>query len=65
MKGHAFHYSTVHPDNGVTFGYELNRGFGINETQDGLVKGNVIGSYTHIHPVPSRLVVFIFVRLFV
>lgn len=60
VKGHAFHYSTVHPDNGVTFGYELNRGFGINETQDGLVKGNVIGSYTHIHPVPSRELLYSF-----
>ncbi|WP_373838270.1 Ni-sirohydrochlorin a,c-diamide synthase [Methanospirillum sp.] len=60
VKGHAFHYSSVHPDDGISYGYELYRGYGINETQDGIVKHNVIGSYTHIHPVPSRELLYSF-----
>lgn len=60
VKGHAFHYSTVHPDKGSTFGYELDRGFGIDATHDGMVLNKVVGSYTHIHPVPSRNLLYSF-----
>ena len=60
VKGHAFHYSTVHPDNGITYGYELDRGFGIDATHDGMVQHKVVGSYTHIHPVPSRDLLYSF-----
>ncbi|HOJ96266.1 MAG TPA: Ni-sirohydrochlorin a,c-diamide synthase [Methanospirillum sp.] len=60
VKGHAFHYSTVHPDEGVSFGYELVRGFGIDATHDGIVRHRVVGSYTHIHPVPSSALLYSF-----
>jgi len=54
IRGHAFHYSTIHPDSGVSYAYELDRGFGIDTKHDGLMMNNVVGSYTHLHPVPSR-----------
>ncbi len=60
VKGHAFHYSTVHPDEGVCYGYELSRGFGIDELHDGIVRYKVVGSYTHIHPVPSSALLYSF-----
>lgn len=58
IRGHAFHYSTVHPDSGISYAYELDRGFGIDKVHDGIVMQNVIGSYTHLHPVPSRALLF-------
>lgn len=60
VLGHAFHYSTVYPDNGVSYAYDLERGFGIDDKHDGLIMNNVVGSYTHLHPVPSRNFLFSF-----
>lgn len=54
ILGHAFHYSTVHPDSGVSYAYDLDRGFGIDSRRDGIIRHHVVGSYTHLHPVPSR-----------
>ena len=53
IRGHAFHYSNIHPDKGVSYAYHLNRGYGIEASLDGIVTGKTIGSYTHIHPVAS------------
>lgn len=60
IRGHAFHYSTVHPDPGVSYAYELDRGFGIEAQHDGIISNKVIGSYTHLHPVPSRGLLYSF-----
>ena len=48
FRGHEFHYSTV---NGVTaeFAYELLKGVGIDNKRDGIHRGNVLASYTHLH----------------
>lgn len=54
LRGHAFHYSTIHPDSNAKYAFFLNRGTGIAGDLDGLVSGETIGSYTHLHPVASR-----------
>jgi len=60
VLGHAFHYSTVYPDPGVSYAYDLERGIGIDSRNDGIIKNNLIASYTHLHPVPSRNFLFSF-----
>jgi cobyrinic acid a,c-diamide synthase len=51
IKGHEFHYSTVlssgaGPDD---MAFEMTRGSGLVENRDGLCRGNVLATYTHIH----------------
>ncbi|MBR9981498.1 MAG: cobyrinate a,c-diamide synthase [Desulfatitalea sp.] len=51
LKGHEFHYSTVHtcdaePDH---MAFDMTRGSGLVENRDGLCRGNVLATYTHIH----------------
>lgn len=62
VRGHAFHYSHIHPDSGVSYAFHLNRGFGIEKSNDGIVIGQTIGSYTHLHPVASRDFIFSFIN---
>lgn len=54
FRGHAFHYSEVTLPPGSTYGFTLERGIGIDGFRDGVVTGNTLGSYTHLHPVSSR-----------
>ncbi len=54
FRGHEFHYSGVELDPSTTYAYRLSRGFGIQDTLDGAVVNNTLGSYTHLHPVGSR-----------
>jgi len=49
VRGHEFHYSEVEVREDVEFAYRLERGRGIEEGRDGLVKGNTVASYTHLH----------------
>jgi cobyrinic acid a,c-diamide synthase len=54
FRGHEFHYSGVSLDPSTTYAYRLSRGIGIQDTLDGAVCNNTLGSYTHLHPVGSR-----------
>jgi cobyrinic acid a,c-diamide synthase len=49
IRAHEFHYSSIEnlPD-GLTYAYEVMRGYGINGKQDGLVYRNLLASYTHL-----------------
>ncbi|WP_456483992.1 cobyrinate a,c-diamide synthase [Methanopyrus kandleri] len=49
IRGHEFHYSVVEVREGLEYAYRLSRGSGIREGLDGLVKGNTVASYTHLH----------------
>lgn len=50
IRGHEFHYSRVESiDNLLPMAYHVNRGGGINGTDDGMVYKNVLASYTHLH----------------
>ncbi|HVP95851.1 Ni-sirohydrochlorin a,c-diamide synthase [Methanoregula sp.] len=54
FRGHEFHYSGVTLDPSTKYAYRLSRGIGIADTNDGAVRDNTLGSYTHLHPVGSR-----------
>lgn len=53
FRGHEFHYSEVVLSKNTRYAYRLSRGVGIQNTLDGAVSGNTLGSYTHLHPVAS------------
>jgi cobyrinic acid a,c-diamide synthase len=54
FRGHEFHYSDVVLTPDTKFTFTLTRGHGITANLDGALKGNTIGSYTHLHPVSSQ-----------
>ncbi len=54
FKGHAFHYSDVRLAADVHFGYQIERGVGIEGMKDGVFVRNTLGSYVHLHPVSSK-----------
>jgi len=55
MRGHEFHYSRViRAADRVAFAYRVNRGTGCGlasdgQPRDGMMAGNVLASYTHLH----------------
>jgi len=51
LRGHEFHYSRAVPtsDEPLEFVFRVARGRGINGTQDGISKKNLLASYTHVH----------------
>ncbi len=51
LRGHEFHYSRVIDLGGMeeALAFKMNRGVGIADGRDGVVKGNVLATYTHIH----------------
>jgi cobyrinic acid a,c-diamide synthase len=63
FRGHEFHYSDVQLSPGARFGYTLERGIGIEGSKDGVISGNTLGSYTHLHPVAARKMIESFCSL--
>jgi cobyrinic acid a,c-diamide synthase len=51
LKGHEFHYSkaVLMGKEGVKFAFKVGRGNGIDGLRDGILRKNVLGTYTHIH----------------
>jgi len=51
LKGHEFHYSRVLSleEGRIHFAFQVKRGTGIKEKQDGLCRKNVLATYSHIH----------------
>lgn len=48
VPGHEFHYSKLsNTPCGTKFAYQVNRGFGANGVNDGIVYKNLLASYTH------------------
>jgi cobyrinic acid a,c-diamide synthase len=52
FRGHEFHYSAVSVR--AEFAYELLRGVGIANKKDGIVRENVLASYTHLHALGNE-----------
>jgi cobyrinic acid a,c-diamide synthase len=50
LRGHEFHYSRI-LDEGrqLSTVLKLNRGTGVGGKRDGIVAGNVLATYTHLH----------------
>ncbi|MDD2340160.1 MAG: Ni-sirohydrochlorin a,c-diamide synthase [Methanosarcina sp.] len=55
FKGHEFHHSEIKeiPED-AEFAITLSRGTGIKNKRDGLISGNTLGSYAHLHGVAYR-----------
>ena len=55
FKGHEFHHSEIWeiPED-AEFAITLSRGTGIKNGMDGLISGNTLGSYAHLHGVAYR-----------
>lgn len=48
-RGHEFHYSTLVPKEPLTYACRLTDAQGEARGRDGIVTGNVLGLYTHLH----------------
>ncbi len=57
LKGHEFHYSkaVITEKEGVDFAFKVCRGNGIDGLRDGILKKNVLATYTHIHAAGTPL----------
>lgn len=52
VAAHEFHYSTLENITpGCTYAYQVERGYGIDGDNDGLVYKNLLASYTHLRDV--------------
>ncbi|MCK9151172.1 Ni-sirohydrochlorin a,c-diamide synthase [Methanobacterium alcaliphilum] len=49
FRGHEFHYSKIKTDNHAKFAFEIIRGKGIINSQDGIMEKNTVASYVHTH----------------
>ncbi len=55
LRGHEFHYSNpvLEDREGFSFLFRMKKGKGIIDGRDGLLKGRVFGTYTHLHALGS------------
>jgi cobyrinic acid a,c-diamide synthase len=61
LKGHEFHYSRPvnaldlpEGDGGIAFAFRMKRGQGIQGKMDGICRGNVLATYTHLHALGAE-----------
>ena len=55
FAAHEFHYSAIEnlgPD--TVFAYEVRRGYGVDGRHDGIVRANLLASYTHLRTVAAN-----------
>ncbi len=53
VRGHEFHYSEITGAGDVEFAWEVLRGTGVGDGRDGIVRGEVLASYAHLHSLGS------------
>ena len=49
IRGHEFHYSRLQAESQLGSVMQLDRGVGLGKGRDGVLKENVLASYTHLH----------------
>ncbi len=55
IRAHEFHYSSVENLSAdVEFAYKVERGHGIDGRHDGIVRGNMVASYSHLRDVEGN-----------
>jgi len=56
LRGHEFHYSRLVQANlrNTDTIFQVNRGTGLGNKRDGLICGNVVASYLHLHALGSK-----------
>ena len=62
FKTHEFHYSKLINLKEKNFAFKVNRGVGITGTEDGIIKHNILGTYTHQRNVSNNNWVYDFVN---
>jgi cobyrinic acid a,c-diamide synthase len=63
LRGHEFHYSrVVQGMENVETVLHLSRGKGLAQARDGIVKGNLVAAYTHLHALGSPEWAISFIR---
>ncbi|MCL9814478.1 cobyrinic acid a,c-diamide synthase [Natranaeroarchaeum aerophilus] len=50
LRGHEFHYSSADVAGDARFAFDVRRGDGIDDEQDGLTEYRTLGTYAHVHP---------------
>ena len=50
LRGHEFHYSSAEVAGDARFAFDVRRGDGIHDEQDGLTEYRTLGTYAHVHP---------------
>lgn len=63
IMGHEFHHSEMIMDGGAKYAVRLDRGTGISGGRDGVVEGNLLASYMHIHAASYRIFPMQFIRV--
>jgi cobyrinic acid a,c-diamide synthase len=55
LRGHEFHYSRLYPSGlpGMDTIFQVKRGTGLGFERDGLICGNAVASYLHLHALGS------------
>lgn len=55
LRGHEFHRSKIIDiSNDAKFAYQMNRGEGITQKQDGWIKNNILASYMHLPFIQNK-----------
>lgn len=51
IHGHEFHYSRpiIVPNKDIRFAFRVKRGHGVDGVHDGIIRNNLLATYTHIH----------------
>ncbi|WP_396611280.1 cobyrinic acid a,c-diamide synthase [Haloferax sp. S1W] len=49
LRGHEFHYSSADVDSDARLAFDVVRGSGIQDSSDGLVEYQTLGTYCHVH----------------
>jgi len=57
VKGHEFHYSKaiITGENCVEFVFKVKRGYGVDGKRDGIIKKNLLATFTHVHAAENRM----------
>jgi len=49
LRGHEFHYSRIEAPDAPRFAFDVRKGVGSMDRRDGIVAGNVLASWLHLH----------------
>jgi cobyrinic acid a,c-diamide synthase len=64
LAGHEFHYSALENlDPGITFAYDVQRGYGVDGKHDGIVYKNMLANYAHMRNIGGNCWVEQFISL--
>jgi len=59
LRGHEFHYSSATVGSDARFAFDVARGDGIADGQDGLTEHRALGTYCHVHPASGAFDAFL------